>query len=173
MVNLCFCRRSSMTIISHASPTCRVGTYITRCAIRCNGVYRIGMANNAEASRMKESCVRFSSSSCYSAKISQVLHLDNAGIGIRRGHRAIVAASPPTEDAVVVTEPLTKEDLVGYLASGCKPKEKWRYLDYLIIIFQCIIFCSISFLLCFLCFKLLPCFQASLYIHLLCKNQLF
>ncbi|KDO76209.1 hypothetical protein CISIN_1g010751mg [Citrus sinensis] len=75
---------------------------------------------------MKETCVSFSSSSRYSAKISQVLHLDNAGIGIRRGRRSIVAASPPTEDAVVVTEPLTKEDLVGYLASGCKPKEKWR-----------------------------------------------
>ncbi|RVX09084.1 Glutamate--cysteine ligase, chloroplastic [Vitis vinifera] len=33
---------------------------------------------------------------------------------------------PPTEDAVVATEPLTREDLIGYLASGCKPKEKWR-----------------------------------------------
>ncbi|KAI8012219.1 hypothetical protein LOK49_LG06G00694 [Camellia lanceoleosa] len=39
---------------------------------------------------------------------------------------AIVAASPPTEDAVIATEPLMKEDLVSYLASGCKPKEKWR-----------------------------------------------
>lgn len=43
------------------------------------------------------------------------------------GQRLVVAASPPTEDAVVMTEPLTKEDLVGYLASGCKPKEKWRF----------------------------------------------
>ncbi|GAY39108.1 hypothetical protein CUMW_041850 [Citrus unshiu] len=113
-----------MTLISRASPSCRVLTDVTRCTIRRSGV--CGLAKNAEASRMKETCVSFSSSSRYSAKISQVLHLDNAGIGIRRGRRSIVAASPPTEDAVVVTEPLTKEDLVGYLASGCKPKEKWR-----------------------------------------------
>ncbi|XP_047165992.1 glutamate--cysteine ligase, chloroplastic-like [Vigna umbellata] len=43
-----------------------------------------------------------------------------------RGGRVIVAASPPTEDAVVVTDPLTKQDLVDYLASGCKPRENWR-----------------------------------------------
>jgi len=45
---------------------------------------------------------------------------------VTRGGRVIVAASPPTEDAVVVTDPLTKQDLVDYLASGCKPREKWR-----------------------------------------------
>ncbi|XP_068645413.1 glutamate--cysteine ligase, chloroplastic-like [Aristolochia californica] len=44
----------------------------------------------------------------------------------KRVQRMVVAASPPTEDAVVAVEPLTKEDLVGYLASGCKPKDKWR-----------------------------------------------
>ncbi|KAG9441232.1 hypothetical protein H6P81_017086 [Aristolochia fimbriata] len=44
----------------------------------------------------------------------------------KRLQRMVVGASPPTEDAVVAAEPLTKEDLVGYLASGCKPKEKWR-----------------------------------------------
>ncbi|CAK9878042.1 unnamed protein product [Sphagnum jensenii] len=38
----------------------------------------------------------------------------------------IVAASPPGEELAVRTEPLTKQDLVAYLASGCKPKEKWR-----------------------------------------------
>ncbi|KAL9246719.1 hypothetical protein vseg_020217 [Gypsophila vaccaria] len=43
----------------------------------------------------------------------------------RRFH-AIVAASPPAQHAVVSTEPLTKDDLVAYLASGCKPKEQWR-----------------------------------------------
>jgi hypothetical protein len=30
-----------------------------------------------------------------------------------------VAAEP-------VTQPLTKDDLVAYLASGCKPRERWR-----------------------------------------------
>ncbi|KAF9617648.1 hypothetical protein IFM89_037711 [Coptis chinensis] len=44
----------------------------------------------------------------------------------KRGNRFVVAASPPTEDAVIATEPLTKQDLVNYLASGCKPKEQWR-----------------------------------------------
>lgn len=38
----------------------------------------------------------------------------------------IVAASPPTEDTTVLMEPLTKDDLVAYLASGCKSKEQWR-----------------------------------------------
>ncbi|CAL9199821.1 glutamate--cysteine ligase A, chloroplastic-like isoform X2 [Musa acuminata AAA Group] len=46
--------------------------------------------------------------------------------GSRRAKRMVVAASPPTDDGVVVTEPLMKEDLVGYLNSGCKPKEMWR-----------------------------------------------
>uniref|UniRef100_A0A0C9S817 glutamate--cysteine ligase n=2 Tax=Wollemia nobilis TaxID=56998 RepID=A0A0C9S817_9CONI len=47
----------------------------------------------------------------------------------KRGRRRklfVVAASPPTEDVAVMREPLTKQDLVAYLASGCKPKEKWR-----------------------------------------------
>jgi hypothetical protein len=44
--------------------------------------------------------------------------------GTRRG--GAVAASPPTEEAVQMTEPLTKDDLVAYLVSGCKPKENWR-----------------------------------------------
>jgi glutamate--cysteine ligase len=46
----------------------------------------------------------------------------------RRGRRrgGAVAASPPTEEVAQMTEPLTKEDLVAYLASGCKPKENWR-----------------------------------------------
>lgn len=46
--------------------------------------------------------------------------------GLRKRCDLVVAASPPTEDAVVDTEPLTKEDLVNYLVSGCKPKDKWR-----------------------------------------------
>ncbi|KAF3785299.1 Glutamate--cysteine ligase, partial [Nymphaea thermarum] len=46
--------------------------------------------------------------------------------GRKRLDSTIVAASPPTEDVVVAAEPLTKEDLVSYLSSGCKPKEQWR-----------------------------------------------
>lgn len=44
--------------------------------------------------------------------------------GSRRLH--VVAASPPGEEVAVRAEPLTKQDLVAYLASGCKPKQKWR-----------------------------------------------
>lgn len=76
---------------------------------------------------MKELNAGLLLSSCNSAKKAQILHVDGPGVGSKRGHRVVVAASPPTEDAVIATEPLTKEDLVAYLASGCKPKEKWRY----------------------------------------------
>lgn len=119
-----FC--SNMALISQTgSSYCVRRVDITRYTNGHNGVFSI--ASNVEASRMKETCVSFSSSSRHSAKAGQILHLDNAGAGIRRGHRGIVAASPPTEDAVIATEPLTKEDLVAYLASGCKSKETWRY----------------------------------------------
>jgi glutamate--cysteine ligase len=39
-----------------------------------------------------------------------------------------MASASPVEEAVRVTEtkPLTKEDLVAYLASGCKPRSDWR-----------------------------------------------
>lgn len=47
------------------------------------------------------------------------------GLPLKR-KQMVVAASPPREDAVVSAEPLSKEDLVDYLASGCKPKEMWR-----------------------------------------------
>ncbi|XP_047095040.1 glutamate--cysteine ligase B, chloroplastic-like [Lolium rigidum] len=51
-----------------------------------------------------------------------------AAAAARRGRRrgGAVAASPPTEEVAQMTEPLTKDDLVAYLASGCKPKENWR-----------------------------------------------
>jgi glutamate--cysteine ligase len=43
-----------------------------------------------------------------------------------RSRGRAVAASPPLEEVAQMTEPLTKEDLIAYLASGCKPKENWR-----------------------------------------------
>lgn len=46
---------------------------------------------------------------------------------IRRKQGVIYNARPATEDVVdVATKPLTKQDLVSYLASGCKPKQQWR-----------------------------------------------
>jgi len=57
-----------------------------------------------------------------------VVRLPPAAMTGRRRRGGAVAASPPTEEAVQMTEPLTKEDLVPYLVSGCKPKDKenWR-----------------------------------------------
>lgn len=85
-------------------------------------------------SRVKQvfSGLHFSSSS--SAKPTQILRFDGTGRKLKGANLIIVAASPPTEDAMVVAEPLTKEDLVGYLASGCKPKEKWRFIFYLLLV---------------------------------------
>ncbi|XP_065859988.1 uncharacterized protein [Euphorbia lathyris] len=53
--------------------------------------------------------------------------IEGSWLRSRRGNQMMVAASPLAEDAVIATEPLTKEGLVGYLVSGCKTKEKWRY----------------------------------------------
>ncbi|XP_002974231.2 glutamate--cysteine ligase, chloroplastic isoform X1 [Selaginella moellendorffii] len=39
---------------------------------------------------------------------------------------SIVAAAPAAEDRITKAAPLTKLDLVDYLASGCKPKSRWR-----------------------------------------------
>lgn len=101
-------------------------------------------ASNIEASKLKDNCIGFSSLSCNSARKTQILHTDNAGVGQKRRHSVVVAASPPTEDAVIATEPLTKEDLVAYLASGCKPKEAWRYvLSYFTCIKVGYVYCNI------------------------------
>jgi hypothetical protein len=45
----------------------------------------------------------------------------------KRGRRVIVASGPAIEAPVIATEPLTKDDLIHYMVSGCKPKEEWRY----------------------------------------------
>lgn len=67
------------------------------------------------------------------------------------GRRLIVAASPPTEDAVVATHPLTKQDLIDYLASGCKTKDKWRcvHLSFFFIIFNILFIISFKLILIF------------------------
>ncbi|KAI7995052.1 hypothetical protein LOK49_LG11G00836 [Camellia lanceoleosa] len=97
--------------------------------LRCNVGYNVvlNVGNNMEASKMKETCVSFPSLPSYSTKIMQSLHLDGAGVLYKQGQRAIVATSPPIEDAVIATEPLMKEDLVGYLASGCTEHEKFGF----------------------------------------------
>ncbi|KAG5593209.1 hypothetical protein H5410_043723 [Solanum commersonii] len=93
--------------------------------IRCIGGHS-NIMNNMEMFKMREISFGVDISSRNASKRVQGNHLNLIGVGRRRGGLTIVAASPPTEDAVVAAEPLTKEDLVGYLASGCKTKEKWR-----------------------------------------------
>ncbi|WJX54883.1 glutamate--cysteine ligase [Trifolium repens] len=56
----------------------------------------------------------------------QFLHKDKERVRHRRGRRVIVATGPAIEAPVIATEPLTKDDLIHYMVSGCKPKEKWR-----------------------------------------------
>ncbi|KAL0890888.1 hypothetical protein Bca101_014871 [Brassica carinata] len=73
--------------------------------------------------------LRMKDSSYYSRSLStksMLLHSNHSVERSKRGHQLIVAASPPTDEAVVAAEPLTREDLIAYLASGCKPKDKWR-----------------------------------------------
>lgn len=84
-----------------------------------------------ESLKMKENPIGSSSLSCSSGNITHGLRIGSARMASKRGGRVIVAASPPTEDATVATEPLTKEDLVAYLASGCKPKENWRLIFHM------------------------------------------
>lgn len=50
-------------------------------------------------------------------------------VGWKRGLQTVMFATA-TETDVTATEPLTKEDLVEHLASGCKPKEKWRCTSF-------------------------------------------
>ncbi|CAK9142229.1 unnamed protein product [Ilex paraguariensis] len=86
------------------------------------------ITNHMEASKMmNQTCMGLPSlSRKLSSKTLHNLHRAGVRQGWRRGNPVIVAASPPTEEAVTTTEPLTKEDLVGFLGSGCKPKELWR-----------------------------------------------
>lgn len=44
----------------------------------------------------------------------------------KRGYLSI-RASTCIEEPIVQLEPLTKKDLVNSIATGCKPKGKWRY----------------------------------------------
>lgn len=111
-----------MALMSQSGPSYGMHSEVIKRKGGCNNV-----VNNMGIFKRNEISLGFSSSSRSSPKGIQGLHLDCTGAGSRRGHRLTVAASPPTEDIVTATEPLTKEDLVGYLASGCKTKEKWRF----------------------------------------------
>lgn len=118
----------------------QTGSYCMRPeVVRCRAgqTAAVYMTNNMKKSKIEKNCTWLLSPSRSNTKTTQISGLDSVGVGYKQRHQMIVAASPPTEDTVVATEPLTEEDLVGYLASGCKPKEKWRcklypflYLDW-------------------------------------------
>lgn len=124
-----FCRDNKMVLMSQTSPSHAIRT--PSHAIRTEVLqFKSGYASlfsgakNTNAFRHLASNVAFPWNS---SKTTRNMRVDAIGERFKRGSKLIVAASPPTEDAVVATEPLTKEDLVGYLASGCKPKENWRF----------------------------------------------
>ncbi|VFQ83958.1 unnamed protein product [Cuscuta campestris] len=95
-------------------------------SMHCEMIECCSVMKNKGMLKTNETSVGFCSSSLSFSKRMQQVHLGCGGGGSMRGYRLIVAASPATEDLVRTTEPLMKEDLVGYLASGCKTKENWR-----------------------------------------------
>ncbi|XVF52895.1 hypothetical protein PTKIN_Ptkin05aG0055100 [Pterospermum kingtungense] len=114
-----------MALVSKACPSYCIRSDVARG--RTSLTVAFGAVDNVEATTMKEKSVSFYSLSCNNPKIAKVFPLETVGFRSKRRNSVTVAASPPTEDdAVIAKEPLTKEDLVGYLASGCKAKENWR-----------------------------------------------
>jgi hypothetical protein len=68
----------------------------------------------------------------HTARIGSSRHTDaplrsfrSSGVAARHGRRATRVVAAVAEPGTVAA-PLTKEDLVDYLRSGCKPKEQWR-----------------------------------------------
>ncbi|KAF5938478.1 hypothetical protein HYC85_022737 [Camellia sinensis] len=117
-------RGHNMAHLSQVGPSHCIHSENIRSKVGYSLVFNIG--SGIEVSKFKETCTSFPSLSSNYTTTMHGLHLDSARVSYKRGHRSIVNASPPIEDAVIATEPLTKEDLVAYLAFGCKPKEKWR-----------------------------------------------
>ncbi|KAL6549990.1 glutamate--cysteine ligase [Orobanche minor] len=113
-----------MALMPHPSSANCIRSEIIHCKSRHNGVY--SFANIMESAKNKETVYGLCFRSWSSLNLMQSWSLDGTEVRKRRGQWVTVAASPPTEDTVAASEPLTREDLVGYLASGCKPKEKWR-----------------------------------------------
>lgn len=109
-----------MALISRTSPSSYVRNEMEK--FRSNYGLNLGV----EVAKTRLSFLSFNSSAC-PAKTPLSFCTGSASVGCKRGSQLTVAASPPAEDVAVAAEPLTKEDLIGYHASGCKPKEKWRY----------------------------------------------
>lgn len=113
-----------MSLISHVAPSYNVRGGTTQFRLKFSRGFPA--TNNVQ----KMDSLNFSSSELFT-RVAHSMYND-ASVIYRRRCQVIVAASPPTEDVVSSTEPLTKEDLVQYLASGCKPKDKWRYYSLIV-----------------------------------------
>lgn len=118
-------QESTMVVICQTGSSQCMPTDLIR--VRAGNKAVFSTRHKFDGSNVNKSCVGLPYLSCDSARKAQISQKGIfAVVRSNRGHNMIVSASPPTEDAVVDTEPLTKADLVEYLASGCKPKEKWR-----------------------------------------------
>jgi len=53
---------------------------------------------------------------------------ERGGGRFRGGQRSVIVATGPAIDhaPAIADEPLTKDHLINYMASGCKPKQNWR-----------------------------------------------
>lgn len=122
----------TMALLSQAG-----GAYTVSSGVVCSKTGTKAVSGCVRNLRMKEAYV-----SSYSRTLSTESMLKRS----KRGHQLIVAASPPTEEAVVATEPLTREDLIAYLASGCKSKDKWRY-SLITYVFVCVRLLPLVFVL--------------------------
>jgi len=55
-----------------------------------------------------------------------------------KGQRSVIVATGPAIDhaPAIAEEPLTKEHLIHYMASGCKPKQNWRLVLHFLFSFN-------------------------------------
>lgn len=53
---------------------------------------------------------------------------EKGGARCKGGQRSVIVATGPAIDhaPAISQEPLTKDHLIHYMASGCKPKQNWR-----------------------------------------------
>ncbi|KAL0393541.1 UNVERIFIED_CONTAM: Glutamate--cysteine ligase, chloroplastic [Sesamum latifolium] len=110
-----------MALMSYSGSSHCIHSETTQCKSRYNGVN--SFADKMEAAKTKGIIFGLRPASWNSLKATKGWSLDGSEVGQRRGHWVTAAASPPTEDAVIATEPLTKEELVGYLALVARKME--------------------------------------------------
>jgi len=68
---------------------------------------------------------------------------ERRGARFKGGRSSVIVATGPAIDQApaIAQEPLTKDHLIHYMASGCKPKQNWR-LDLHIYPFYYTFYCN-------------------------------